>query len=619
MTRTNSIAKIAAVAAMLGLVVMSFASFAAPASAATFTMNLTIGSTGAEVTALQTLLIGGGYSIPAGATGYFGVQTQAALAAFQAAHGIAPAVGYFGPSTRAQVNGMDGGPVGLPAGCTSTSGYSPVTGQSCASTGGSTTTGGLGGGEASLEDPNGTSGDDTTVSEGGTAKVAEFEFDVENGDVRIERLDLSFAPRSGAALDQTKPWKSFETVTILDEDGKELASEDVSNSSDWLVDTNNGTSTFRFSGLDYVVREGDKGKFIVEIEAQNGVVDSGNTDEWVVYIDAKGIRGTDGEGLTQELGNVDETVDFDIEEEGANEDLDIKTSSDDPDTSTLEVNASSKSDWYTIFVFDLESDGVDAKLNEIGVNMVGTGGTLATTINKMKVSIDGKEFTSYTLGTNDVAFDIDGDYTVDDGDRVAVEVMAEFKANTGGRSVTASTTGTSIDAEGSDDITVGGSATGKTHTLAVDGLNASFDSESASAEVDRDATPDLGTFSITVELTAFGDDIYVTSTGTTEDITLTSVAANTGFNYDLTGTSTAVTNIDSSADTVAATAGNVYVIHNGQSETFTLTVTGQSNTSIFAQLQLGAIQYGTDKDDVYNQTLYLNASDYKTTSVSLSN
>jgi|GEM_PF-6606605 len=196
--------------------------------------------------------------------------------------------------------------------------------------------------------------------------------------------------------------------------------------------------------------------------------------------------------------------------------------------------------------------------------------------------------------------------------------MAEFKANTGGRSVTASTTGTSIDAEGSDDITVGGSATGKTHTLAVDGLNASFDPES-SAEVDRDATPDLGTFSITVELTAFGDDIYVTSTGTTEDITLTSVAANTGFNYDLTGTSTAVTNIDSSADTVAATAGNVYVLHEGDPETFTLTVTGQSNTSIFAQLQLGAIQYGTDKDDVYNQTLYLNASDYKTTSVSLSN
>ena len=69
-----------------------------------FTSNLTIGSSGAEVTALQNFLIGKGHVIPAGATGYFGAQTKAALAAYQAANGIAPAVGYFGPMTRANVN-----------------------------------------------------------------------------------------------------------------------------------------------------------------------------------------------------------------------------------------------------------------------------------------------------------------------------------------------------------------------------------------------------------------------------------------------------------------------------------------------------------------------------------
>ena len=67
----------------------------------TFTRDLTVGSTGSDVTALQTWLIAHGYSIPAGPTGYFGAETRAAVAAFQATYGITPAVGYFGPITRA--------------------------------------------------------------------------------------------------------------------------------------------------------------------------------------------------------------------------------------------------------------------------------------------------------------------------------------------------------------------------------------------------------------------------------------------------------------------------------------------------------------------------------------
>jgi len=51
---------------------------------------LTIGAENANVTALQNFLIGEGQSIPAGATGYFGGQTQAALAGWQAANGVAP-------------------------------------------------------------------------------------------------------------------------------------------------------------------------------------------------------------------------------------------------------------------------------------------------------------------------------------------------------------------------------------------------------------------------------------------------------------------------------------------------------------------------------------------------
>lgn len=85
-------------------------------TSATFTRNLTVGSTGSDVKALQQWLNANGYTVAvsgAGSVGsettYFGNATKAALAKFQAANGISPAVGYFGPITRAKVVAMGGG------------------------------------------------------------------------------------------------------------------------------------------------------------------------------------------------------------------------------------------------------------------------------------------------------------------------------------------------------------------------------------------------------------------------------------------------------------------------------------------------------------------------------
>ncbi len=79
-------------------------------SSSSFTRDLTVGSRGDDVTALQTFLIGKNTGAKAqalaeaAATGYFGVLTQAALAEYQAAQVISPAVGYFGPLTRAHIS-----------------------------------------------------------------------------------------------------------------------------------------------------------------------------------------------------------------------------------------------------------------------------------------------------------------------------------------------------------------------------------------------------------------------------------------------------------------------------------------------------------------------------------
>ena len=62
--------------------------------------DLEFGMEGEDVRQLQTLLIGQGYSIPAGATGFFANQTQSALVAYQTANSINPSTGYFGHITR---------------------------------------------------------------------------------------------------------------------------------------------------------------------------------------------------------------------------------------------------------------------------------------------------------------------------------------------------------------------------------------------------------------------------------------------------------------------------------------------------------------------------------------
>jgi hypothetical protein len=74
----------------------------------TFTRDLKLGASGADVAALQDHLIQNGYSIPSIVSGfvpkgYFGQQTAAAVQRYQVANGI-PSTGYVGPMTRAKLN-----------------------------------------------------------------------------------------------------------------------------------------------------------------------------------------------------------------------------------------------------------------------------------------------------------------------------------------------------------------------------------------------------------------------------------------------------------------------------------------------------------------------------------
>ena len=179
----------------------------------TFTKNLTVGSTGSDVKALQQFLNGKGYTVASSGPGsagnesmYFGPATRAALAKYQAAQGISPAVGYFGPATRASVNSMTGGtPITTPG---TTPGTSPVV----------TVPAGTGLVVSSTEQPA------AGLAPENAARVPFTKFTLTAGssDVVVSNLTIEHSTLAGDAI--------FSGVILLDENGTQVGVSKTFNS-----------------------------------------------------------------------------------------------------------------------------------------------------------------------------------------------------------------------------------------------------------------------------------------------------------------------------------------------------------------------------------------------------
>jgi len=573
--------------------------------AVTFTRDLSIGASGADVTALQNWLMSKGYAIPAGATGYYGAQTAAAVKMYQSAKNL-PSTGYFGPLTRGAIAAEN------PTTTTTTT----------TTTGGTTTTtstSGLSGGEASLEDFKGQDGDDDEVEEGATAQVAEFSFDVEDGDVEIDRVDLTFTT-AATGSEEDEPWNTFDTITLM-VNGEEVASEDVSDEDDWME--NDSPFEFRFTGLNTVVKEGDEAVITVEVEAQSSV-DSASTDiPWTVYIQTNGVRAMDAEGIDQYTGDsTGESVTFNVVEEGQDDELNVKRSSENPDATTLKVEASGTSDWFTVFAFDLEADedGGDIEIDQLPVDFtVSSGEVVENMINDVKIKIDGEEFDDFDWnGEGDTfassTFDIDKDFTIPAGETVTVEVMVEFNSPTSGGydagdQVTASVVGANVTGEGADDVVGDGNVTGDTHTLQTSGINVENNDKDdyVAEEHDVDGSDnDYAEFEITVDVTAFEQDVYIPTTSAAFTYQIENAAG--------TATSTGFTN-SATVESDADTSGAYFVIDEGSTESFTFRVT--TNPPAYGEssdyrMQLLTIEFNDTASAADTTWTASPASDYET-------
>ncbi len=528
-------------------------------------------------------------------TGGFGAKTKAAVQCFQASNGLT-ADGVVGPMTGAALSSVTGsgstgsGSSNLPAGCTSTAGYSPVNGQPCNSSTGSTGNGTLSGGAGTLDFTSTSSGIEDSVKESEEdVPVLAFKAEADGSDIALTNLKvvlkndgyLVSSERLDRYIDEVSVWQGDTKVGSADAD--EFSKSSKSGADGY-------SKTISLSGA--IVRDGDKDTFYVSVTAKS-VIDSDDMDaNW--NIAASTARYTDATGAILSE-DVSEDENFTFDDAAADDDISVKTSSNDPDAQNLVVEENKKSDEYLIgaFKLDVDDDSSDITINELPIKLtVANGGTNADSadniFSKVKVKIDGHSFDadldtdSITNGSGTATYLVDLDnngYTIDSGDTQEVEIYATFAKQNGnytsGTTVSAAANGSGFkigaeNADNGDTVTVDNSFAGETHTLVVSGAAVTYVSDSFTAENVSDGVD--GTISIILNVTAVGDDVVLADDGSNIDYLLTG------------GTETGAT---LSVNGVTAHSGN-YTISEGSTKKVTLSLKF-NNTSGFVKLTVNSV------------------------------
>jgi peptidoglycan hydrolase-like protein with peptidoglycan-binding domain len=640
----KKIQKVAAVVA----IALAFA--VAGSADAAFTRYLTVGSTGADVVELQTILEAQGYLvIPVGVSkGYFGALTKGAVAKWQAAVGL-PATGYFGPLSIAKIGGAVSG--NFPAGCTSAAGYSPTTGAKCDSipSGGSNA-----GGNASgdLEGGAGSIDSYTILSSLNNEEVGEDEEDVEvagleienseDSDIEIKAVKLVF--NEGTAGSDFEDYATEVSVWL---DGKEIGRVDA----DRFNDDNEWTSTISLDGG--IIKAGDEdAELTVAVSGISNLDSDDATDTWTV--DFRQVRFEDAEGtvISEDPSTAVVTFSFDTFASASDIELQVSLADESPNSKIVDVDDSDDTDGVTIAVFELEAEGGDIEIKDLPVtftvtNPAGSGATLVEdVINNAILVIDGEEYSETISASGGLAatttFD-DIDYTIEEGDTVTVEVKVDVNDTQAtdfvdGDTIKAEITTTNrnnIDAEDEtgEDLATGdmtGTALGDEIAFYDSGIMVEFVSANAEAQADDGNDDDTGIFTIKFKVTAFDATAYVASTsaatGTlTTNVNATSLLGNLyaidkGGSATTSNVSSAITFADSKGDAELTSNSNIE-LEDGEAAVVTLTVTrqnagGTADNGLYRAL-LRSVAWATSEAPTAWNAYDFDLEDYKTDPISL--
>lgn len=446
----------------MAIVALAIVAVGAATANAAFNTNLTVGSTGADVSALQSWLISKGFSIPAissgaAAPGYFGSQTKSAVVAYQASVGL-PNTGFVGPLTRGILNGTSVPSVatGCPSGytCTPTPGTVPATPVT-----GTITTPGL---EGTLSATQSNAGVASTIYENDKkAVVLGVKLEAKSSDINVQRVKLNLGTDSKIYN------KIFSKVYIM-EGSSVVGSMDLNSST---IVKDGSTYYLTITGMNFVVPKNGTRTILVAVDVQP-TIDSTDidTENYPIAIATDGIRGIDGAGIDQYAGSTSITRTPNISSDLADSaTLTVSLNNSSPKKSDVIATGGSSEnelDRLTLLNFDVKAEKDAVKITDIRIGVVksGSGGATAQTayLYDGSTELDNATITSGMATFSDfdyvVARDTTKTFTVKVDIRNANAVDARFYAQA---STTISADLVSENSKG-DSVTESGSATGQT-------------------------------------------------------------------------------------------------------------------------------------------------------------
>ena len=325
----------------------------APVAVFNFTRNLTVGSTGEDVKALQQFLNAQGFAVAATGAGSagnestaFGPRTQAALARFQGANNISPALGFFGPVTRARIATVAPAPV------------APVTPVAPVAPDAPAVEGTLS--AELLPSPLGVR---VAVNETNRA-VAAFELEAKDSNIRVQRVDVLFDGSTGVT--DERPWRAFNRVA-LSVGGEVVATRAITGRADFTEVDN--AYVLRFSGINVNIPVGTKQTWTVQVSA-NPVIEETSRGTWTITVPVEGVRGIDGAGINQNAG-VTTVRNFTVARETTGT-LAVTLNANNLAERAVQVDDVDTTDGVQLLAFDVRATRSAVTMKEVDVNLAPT-------------------------------------------------------------------------------------------------------------------------------------------------------------------------------------------------------------------------------------------------------
>lgn len=565
------------------IVALTVALVGAASANAAFNTNLSVGSTGSDVAALQTWLISKGFSIPSIASGvatpgYFGQQTKAAVIAYQASVKL-PTTGFVGPLTRGLLNGgTTGTPVAtamvLPFTCPA--GYTAPVGWVCPGTTSTPVTPVnpntpivMDGTDGSLTASLSSYASNVTIKKGETKDLVAVKLQATAAPVSVTRFDARF---------NTRPWLYFGKLTLKDSTGAVIATKNLSSSADATEITVGSDYLVRFDNISTVITPGTDRTLVVE-----GMVLS-TTDKLtsdvsvIVSVPDNSIRTINGKGYTDSIGLGTVATSgtsgrtATLSSSGSTGNILVKLNASSPDTRIQKTSTSGETTGVVLGAFDFKSENRASTINTLKFSLNSPVGPAFSTIIKRLYVTDGTktvqvDSVATTSTFSNLTFDLPEDQWVKLSVVADIADQDDFAAGTlASTSITVNTTNiVGIDTNYTT-VTASGANTVVANNVTFQQTSASVSTMSATAVLVDNGTSKAKQATIGYRFTlnnTGSNDLYMAKSPNTAFATSSTVA--TAASSTLTAALTTTSPVNNQ-DTATA-----YLIPAGQSRTFIYT------------------------------------------------